>query len=179
MPEEGSDRDHESRTRLEELGALMDASRADIDTLQTRADAADQRADASEARAEEANRRADASQARAREADRRADASEMRAAHDRQRIEAVESRLDLDRALIQALQDEGLVNREHAAHLEEALRSSRRIGAAIGIVMANRRVSEDVAFEMLSRASQDGNRKLRLVAEDIVHSGDTVGLLGA
>lgn len=65
--------------------------------------------------------------------------------------------LDLDRGLIQELQDEGLVNRERAVHLEEALRSSRRIGAAIGIVMANRRVSEDVAFEMLSRASQNVN----------------------
>ena len=91
----------------------------------------------------------------------------------------MESRLDLDWALIQALQEAGLVSREHAAHLEEALRSSRRIGAAIGILMASRRVSEDVAFEMLSRASQNGNRKLRLVAEDIVHSGDAAGLMGA
>jgi AmiR/NasT family two-component response regulator len=68
-------------------------------------------------------------------------------------------------------QAEGLVNREHVEQLKEALGTSRLIGAAIGIVMANRRVDERGAFEVLRKASSHGNRKLRLVAEDVVLTG--------
>jgi AmiR/NasT family two-component response regulator len=58
------------------------------------------------------------------------------------------------------------------AHLEAALVSSRRIGAAIGILMARRHVTYDQAFELLRVASQQGNRKLRDVAEDVIFTGD-------
>jgi signal transduction histidine kinase/CheY-like chemotaxis protein len=58
-----------------------------------------------------------------------------------------------------------------ADHLEVALRSSRRIGAAIGIIMERARIPEDEAFALLRKASQDGNRKLRDVAEQIVLTG--------
>lgn len=60
---------------------------------------------------------------------------------------------------------------EQVAHLEEALRSSRRIGAAVGILMAERGINEAAAFAILSRASQDTNLKLRLVADEIVLAG--------
>jgi hypothetical protein len=41
-----------------------------------------------------------------------------------------------------------------ATNLESALGSSRRIGAAIGVLMAHHKVTEDVAFDMLRTASQ-------------------------
>ncbi len=58
-------------------------------------------------------------------------------------------------------------------NLEIALVSSRRIGAAIGILMTVRQVSEDQAFGLLRTASQTRNRKLREVAEDVILTGDT------
>src|SRR5690349_1419776 len=46
----------------------------------------------------------------------------------------------VDGRLIAKLRAEGLWHEEHAAHLTEALRSSRKIGAAVGIVMADLKV---------------------------------------
>jgi AmiR/NasT family two-component response regulator len=76
----------------------------------------------------------------------------------------------VDEELIAALTAEGVLSRRHAAILEEALRSARIIGAAIGIVMENRDVSEAEAFMSLSKASQDTNRKLRLIADEVVNT---------
>ena len=56
-------------------------------------------------------------------------------------------------------------------NLEYALRSSRRIGAAIGILMATYRVTDEHAFGLLRIASQAGHRKLADVAEDVVETG--------
>ena len=64
---------------------------------------------------------------------------------------------------------------EHAAHLGQALRSSRKIGAAIGIVMADLKVGE-VAFKILSRVSQHTNRKLNDVAHEVVDAGSAASL---
>jgi hypothetical protein len=85
-------------------------------------------------------------------------------------------RMEADRVLIAELRAEGLLDRAHAEHLEEALRSSRRIGAAVGIVMSRRNLSEDDAFELLRRASMNGNRKLRSVADEVVLTGDVSDL---
>jgi AmiR/NasT family two-component response regulator len=57
------------------------------------------------------------------------------------------------------------------ANLEIALASSRRIGMAIGILMARFTIGDDAAFEMLRTASQRQNRKLRDIAEDVVLAG--------
>lgn len=57
------------------------------------------------------------------------------------------------------------------ANLNEALTSSRQIGTAVGILMAMHRVTADEAFEMLSKVSQDLNRKLRDVADDVARTG--------
>jgi hypothetical protein len=62
--------------------------------------------------------------------------------------------------------------RHRADHLNRALISGRRIGAAIGILMASRRLTEQQAFEALRAASQRGNRKLRDVAEDVLLTGE-------
>ena len=43
--------------------------------------------------------------------------------------------------------------------------------AAIGVIMANRRVDEREALDVLRRASSTSNRKLRLIAEDVVLTG--------
>jgi len=83
-------------------------------------------------------------------------------------MDRAEARLDVDEALIATLTADGVLSRQHAANLEEALRSARIIGAAIGIVMENRAVSEAEAFMSLSRASQDTNRKLRVIADEVV-----------
>ena len=59
-----------------------------------------------------------------------------------------------------------------AANLEIALRSSREIGAAIGILMSRYRIATDSAFEMLRLVSQHTNRKVREVAADVVETGE-------
>jgi len=46
--------------------------------------------------------------------------------------------------------------------------SNRRIGMAMGIVMTQRHVDEEDAFDVLRRISQNTNRKLRDVAEDVI-----------
>jgi AmiR/NasT family two-component response regulator len=56
-------------------------------------------------------------------------------------------------------------------HLETALQSSRRIGAALGVLMARLRITLDAAFDLLSTASPHRNRKLRDLAEDILYTG--------
>lgn len=138
----------ESERRLDELEARVAAIRADIDALLQRADQSNSRANDAEARATEHSTR----------------------------LDAFEARLDVDREVMARLQADGLINDEHAAHLTHALHSSRRIGAAMGIIMAARKVSEQQAFELLSRGSQYSNRKLHVLAEDIVVKGDVTGL---
>jgi GAF domain-containing protein len=56
--------------------------------------------------------------------------------------------------------------------LQEALASRKTIGQAIGIVMERYRIDEDQAFAFLVRTSQDGNVKLRAVAQKIVDLGN-------
>jgi len=55
-----------------------------------------------------------------------------------------------------------------AAQMADAMASRAVIEQAKGILMAQRRCSADEAFQILSRASQVSNRKLRDVAHDIV-----------
>jgi hypothetical protein len=141
--------DLEVQRRLEELGALVDANHAEIAALKA---GAQDSADAAAASRD----RADAQAAR---------------------IDALESRADVDREVIATLKAEGLVSHEHALQLEQALRTSRKIGAAIGIVMAERKLAEDQAFAILKTASQEANRKLRDIADDLVRTGDAAGLV--
>jgi phage I-like protein len=157
--------------------------RAAVQALQERATDASYRASVSKARADTANHRADLSEARADKAELRTDDSRdredaqvMRLDAQVVRMDAFEERLDVDEAMIADLQADGLLSHEHAQQLEQALRSSRLIGAAMGIIMANRRVNETDAFVLLSKGSQNTNRKLRVLAEDIVSTGDVSSL---
>lgn len=135
------------QAQIDELVRRIAANRGDIDTLGTRADESDIRADAAEARA---------------------DAAEVR-------TDNIEARVRIDHDLIIDLQAEGILSREHALQLEEALKSSRVIGTAIGVIMASRDVGEDDAFTVLKVASQNSNRKLREVATDLVNSAHLPG----
>lgn len=56
--------------------------------------------------------------------------------------------------------------------LTKALDSRDLIGQAKGLLMARSNVSDDEAFEMLRKASQRMNIKLRDVAERVVHPSD-------
>lgn len=57
---------------------------------------------------------------------------------------------------------------EEVTQLRAALVSNRRISIAMGILMQDQEVDEEQAFTFLRRKSQDSNRKLRDVAEDVI-----------
>jgi GAF domain-containing protein len=61
--------------------------------------------------------------------------------------------------------------RARVANLERALDSNRQIGMAMGILMATHRVTGDDAFALLRIASQNSNRKLAVVADEVIHTG--------
>ena len=58
-----------------------------------------------------------------------------------------------------------------AANLEAALTTNRQIGAAIGILMHQHKITESQGFELLREISQHTNRKLRDVADELVFTG--------
>jgi AmiR/NasT family two-component response regulator len=57
------------------------------------------------------------------------------------------------------------------ANLEVALATNRRIGIAVGILMCRLRVTEDQAFAVLRKHSQDNNVKVRDLAEEVIYTG--------
>ena len=63
------------------------------------------------------------------------------------------------------------VLRTKVENLEIALEHSRDIGVAMGIVMATEKVTRDCAFDRLSTVSQHQNRKLHVVAAEVIESG--------
>jgi GAF domain-containing protein len=52
--------------------------------------------------------------------------------------------------------------------LHEAMQSRARIGQAVGIVMERYQLSDQQAFAFLTRLSQQGNTKLRRIAEELI-----------
>lgn len=53
-------------------------------------------------------------------------------------------------------------------NLQEAVRTRGVIGNAVGIVMERYQLTDERAFAFLTRLSQDGNTKLRVIAEQII-----------
>lgn len=146
---------HESddlQSQVDALTERMAANRRDIDSLTDRADAAASRADDAATRADRVDSRADAADVR---------------------MTAIEAAAGVDRQMIDDLQAAGVLSRRHAAQMEEALRSSRTIGIALGIVMTSRGVGPDQAFTLLQEASSRSNRKIRDLAAEIVTDGST------
>lgn len=61
---------------------------------------------------------------------------------------------------------------QRVADLQQALQTRDLIGQAKGILMERERITADQAFDVLRRASQHLNEKLRDVAQDIIDTGD-------
>jgi GAF domain-containing protein len=57
-------------------------------------------------------------------------------------------------------------------NLRKGMQTRELIGEAVGILMARQDLSETEAFDVLKRASQRLNIKLRLIAEGVVHPKD-------
>lgn len=64
------------------------------------------------------------------------------------------------------------VAERQAAHLHLALANREMIGQAQGILMERERITADEAFDILRRASQHLNIKLRDVAQNLVETGE-------
>ena len=60
---------------------------------------------------------------------------------------------------------------DRAQSMRAGLQSNRVIGVALGILMERHRLTADEAFAMLRRTSSYQNRKLALIAEDLVTTG--------
>jgi GAF domain-containing protein len=67
---------------------------------------------------------------------------------------------------------------EELAHLKTAMKSRAVIEQAKGILAERFKITAEMAFTMLSRASQDGNVKLREVASELVTTGVLRGTAG-
>ena len=52
-----------------------------------------------------------------------------------------------------------------------AVESNRDIGAAVGILMCRRHLTQEQAFETLRQVSQHHHIKLRVLARDVIHTG--------
>jgi len=64
-----------------------------------------------------------------------------------------------------------------ANHLTRALETNREIGVAMGILMANGKLTSQQAFDQLRTASQNFNRKLRDIAADVARTGSPVAVI--
>jgi ANTAR domain/GAF domain len=60
---------------------------------------------------------------------------------------------------------------DQTEHLRQALVSREAIGQAQGILMERERITADQAFDVLRRASQHLNVKLREIAQDVIDTG--------
>jgi AmiR/NasT family two-component response regulator len=90
---------------------------------------------------------------------------------DRAMIAQLQAEGLIDRAVIAELEAQGLVDRDKITNLELALVASRRIGAAMGVLMAIHKITEDDAFNLLRTASHRRGMKLRALAEDVLRTG--------
>ena len=61
---------------------------------------------------------------------------------------------------------------EKIRNLEVALTTNRRIGMALGVLMARHNLTDEQAFAMLVRASHRRHRKVREIADDVVLTGE-------
>jgi GAF domain-containing protein len=62
--------------------------------------------------------------------------------------------------------------RDRADNLQTALETRGVIDQAKGILMQRHKLTADQAFQVLARMSMKSNRKLRAVADDLVHTGE-------
>jgi signal transduction histidine kinase/DNA-binding response OmpR family regulator/PAS domain-containing protein len=67
---------------------------------------------------------------------------------------------------------------DKAANLERALSSNRQIGTAMGILMARLKLTDEQAFDLLRKTSQNRHRKLRDIADEVAMTGELPQLPG-
>ena len=103
----------------------------------------------------------------------RATRAEFRADAAQDRADDLEARSIIDRELIAALQADGVLHQEHVTELQAALTSSRTIGAALGILMSSRNLTQEEALVVLKETSQRTNTKLRDLAQTLVSETST------
>ena len=60
--------------------------------------------------------------------------------------------------------------------LRNALQRNRTTGTAVGMVMTRYELDAQQAFKVLARISQQSNRKLHDIAEDLVRTGELPGV---
>lgn len=90
----------------------------------------------------------------------------------REEVSDLHRQREIDRELIDQLRHEAVAYRDKIANLETALATARRIGAAMGILMARLAFTEDEAFDALRTVSLHTNRKLRELADQVVLTGE-------
>ena len=82
----------------------------------------------------------------------------------------------VERATLLAEHSAIAIEAELQAHQAEtlgaALQSNRTVGVALGILMERHDLSADAAFDVLRRISSHTNRKLALIAEELVATGE-------
>ena len=78
---------------------------------------------------------------------------------------------DDTRTECQRLRAEAAALREQVRNLSIALETNRKIGAAIGILMALHQITYDAGFECLRMVSQQAHRKLHDVADEVLLTG--------
>ena len=106
----------------------------------------------------------------------RADHASLKNLHEQARIDDeqivdLEAQIDVDRHIIEDLEAHGIIDTDQIGALHIALQTCRRIGAALGVLMATHKVTEAQAFEALESVSLHQNRKLRDIAEDVLRTG--------
>ena len=62
--------------------------------------------------------------------------------------------------------------RDRADNLQAALESRAVIDQAKGVLIERYKLTPDQAFQLLARASMNADRKLRDVADHLVHTGE-------
>lgn len=87
------------------------------------------------------------------------------------KLQALEAQAEVGHALTTALHAHTVAADAKIENLEAALATSRRIGAAVGIIMATHKIAYDDAFAALRVASNHSQRKLRDVADEVVITG--------
>jgi hypothetical protein len=90
---------------------------------------------------------------------------------DREAITGLEQQAQVDHEIIAALLEQGALARTEIANLHEALVTARRIGAAMGILMSSRGLTQEAAFDALRDRSQHSHRKLREIADEVLCTG--------
>lgn len=79
-----------------------------------------------------------------------------------------------DRAIVltafAAVTVSAIINGEEAGTLRRGLQSNREIGKAIGLLMAMHDVTDDQAFELLRKTSQDLNVKIAALAQSVIEA---------